>query len=65
MFIGVLLLGFYWGKQHAKNMAKIDAPDGQEIFDDIGGHVTDGALSADDIDCFSDEEINDHFDSSE
>ncbi len=65
ILVGMLLLGFYWGKQHAQKMAKIDAPDEPVIFDDLGGHVTDGALSADDLDNFSDKEIDNHFDNTE
>lgn len=46
-------------------MPRTDAPDGPVILDDLGGHVTDGALSADDLDSFSDKEVNNHSESTE
>lgn len=65
LFMAALFLGFYWGRNHQQRMDEIDEPDSPQIFTDGGMRMDSAALSAEEIEQYSDEEIADHLEERE
>jgi hypothetical protein len=65
LFLVVLSLGFYWGRNHQKRMADIDEPDEPQIFTDGGMKMESAALGPEEIEQYSSEEIADYLEEHE
>jgi hypothetical protein len=57
LVMAALYLGFYWGRNHQQRMSEIDEPDEPQIFSDGGPKVENDALTAEELDRHTDEEI--------
>lgn len=65
LFLVVLSLGFYWGRNHQKRMAETDEPDEPQIFTDGGRKMGSAALGPDEIEQYSNEQTADYLEEHE